>query len=609
MVILAVILISGNLFVDRWPTVLYHGDSNGYYLHVVSFFVNQDVGDYGQTIGSLKEEYPAYQDPRDDKYGIRRTPIGRNYIKYTLGVAVLEAPFFLLAHAYASFSDQYEANGWTKPYMLSVGFAPVAYVLFGLYLLIGILGRYFKKSTVVLTALALVLATNLFYHTNYVVMSHAFLFFLHALLIYLSIRFYEKPTFVRALVVGVTVGLIAITRVPEVLVALVPILWGIRKWKDLGARLRYFALEKPSYAVFAAAGFAAVFLIQITYWYYVSGQLVFNPYQGENFNFFAPKIYKGFFDFQNGWLIYTPIMAFSLYGLFRLRKGAEAAFWPTIVFVGLHAYIHYCYYAWTFFPGLGQRPMVETYPLLSFGLATAFALCLERKTVRWLPYLALVLFGILNLFQTWQMRRGIIWPERHNAAFYWETFGAFSRSLNSLRAYDTHQLQPKEDELELISTIHQDDFEHSGLYAEEQLSSDQAYAGKQSYYSPVLEQNLVESLSIPLSFEADWLKLSIMGFIVPNDLVWNRDLCMRMFAELKSEEGRNPRKRNIAISSHINNPTFSLWSAGSAGEWAEASFYVRLPKKADYTLRVFLKNEHGQKVYLDNFEVALYRKR
>ena len=37
---------------------------------------------------------------------------------------------------------------------------------------------------VAFTILALAVATNLFYHTNYVVMSHAFLFFLHALLIH-----------------------------------------------------------------------------------------------------------------------------------------------------------------------------------------------------------------------------------------------------------------------------------------------------------------------------------------------------------------------------------------------------------------------------------------
>jgi hypothetical protein len=35
-------------------STLYYGDPNGYYLHVVSFFVNQDVGDYDQTITSLQ---------------------------------------------------------------------------------------------------------------------------------------------------------------------------------------------------------------------------------------------------------------------------------------------------------------------------------------------------------------------------------------------------------------------------------------------------------------------------------------------------------------------------------------------------------------------------
>ncbi|MEL7426739.1 MAG: hypothetical protein AAFN81_27350 [Bacteroidota bacterium] len=606
--ILAVILVSGNLIIDRWPTELYKGDSNGYYLHVVSFFVNQDVGNYDQTIGSLKEEYPAYEDPREDKFGIRLTPIGRYYVKYTVGVSLLESPFFLLAHAYASVSDQYKATGWSKPYLLIVGFAPVVYVLIGLYLLIGILRRYYDKATVAITILALALATNLFYHTNYVVMSHAFLFFLHAALIHLSVSFYEQSSYSLALLVGLVVGLISITRVPEIIAALVPLLWGVKTWATLKERFLFFFVDNKRYLATAAFGFLMIFSIQLFYWNYVSGQLVFNPYQGETFNFFNPKIYKGFFDFQNGWLIYTPIMAFSLYGLFRLKNGSQAVFWPAVVFISLHAYIHYCYYAWTFFPGLGQRPMVETYPLLSFGLAAAFSLFFKRRSLRWLPFTSLIVFGALNLFQTWQMKKGVIWPERHNAAFYWETFGSLTPTLNSLRAYDTHQLQPEEGQIELKAVIHQDGFENRTQYADSQLSEKYAYEGAYSYYALTEEQTIINELSIPRTLEADWLKLSISAFIAPSEQIWDRDLCMRMFAELSNLNGKNPRKRNIAISPHIGNSTFSIWSTGSANEWGEASYFVKLPKSGEYALRVFLRNEHGQKLYLDNFEVALYGK-
>jgi hypothetical protein len=99
LLLIAIGYIGGNFVVDRWGKTLYYGDSNGYYLHVVSFFVNQDVGDYDKTITTLRQVNPDSSDPREDVYGIRLTDKGRRYIKYTVGVPLMEAPFFLLAHA------------------------------------------------------------------------------------------------------------------------------------------------------------------------------------------------------------------------------------------------------------------------------------------------------------------------------------------------------------------------------------------------------------------------------------------------------------------------------------------------------------------------------
>jgi len=93
-----IFLVAGNLLIDNWPKTLHHGDSNGYYLHVVSALLYQDVGDYSASIDSPKAVNPSADDPRTDIYGIRPTEKGRMYIKYTVGVPILEAPFFYLGH-------------------------------------------------------------------------------------------------------------------------------------------------------------------------------------------------------------------------------------------------------------------------------------------------------------------------------------------------------------------------------------------------------------------------------------------------------------------------------------------------------------------------------
>lgn len=605
--LIALFLITGNLLVDRWPDTLFYGDSNGYYLHLVSFFIHQDVGDYDETITTMRSINSDAPNPKADKFGMRLTPKGRYYIKYTLGVPLMETPFFLLAHAYAKGSDHYEANGWSRPYFFSIGFATVVYVTLGLYLLMGVLQRFFSEHIVWMVCLSLVLATNLFYHTNYVIMSHGFLFFQHCLLIWLTVRFWDKPGFGRFLLVGANVGLIALTRVPEVVVALVPVLWGVESWNSFRERITLF-LKNYSYLIAAVLGFFLVFGLQIYYWYFVSGQLVFNPYEGETFDFTNPKIYEGFFHFKNGWLLYTPIMAFAVFGLFVLRRFTKVPFWPVLSFFVLQAYIHYSYYAWTFFPGLGQRPMVETYPLLSFALAAGFAFFLKRKATVWLPFTVIVLFSALNLFQTWQMREGITWTERHNAAFYWETFGTLHSTLNSLRAYDTKELQPEEDQVQRIRTLHQTSFEDSTMVADSLRSRTFVKSGQYAYYHPQLYFTLAKNKAAEIR-DGDWLKIEIWAYMQDADQIYQRDAAMNLRIEFFDETGKRRKERNIKISPYLGNDTYSIWTSGIPNFWGKASFYTKIPRKLtpDWSYLVYLVNPYGQRLYLDDFEIALYK--
>ncbi len=606
LLVLAFILIAGNLWINRWPTNLYYGDSNGYYLHVVSFWVNQDVGDYDKTITTLREVNPASGDPREDEFGIRLTEKGRRYIKYTLGVPLMESPFFLLAHLYATISPKYEANGWTPPYLFVVGFAIIFYVLLGFYCLIDVLKNYFSDIVVTLVCLALVLATNLFYQTNYVTMSHGFLFAQHCLLIYLSHHFHRQPTWQKALGIGAAVGLIALTRVPEVISALVPLLWGVYNWKTFQERIQFF-LKHFHYLLLAGLGFLVVFSLQFAYWYYVSGHLVFNPYKGEGFNFLKPRFYNAFFHFKNGWLLYTPIMALSLVGLLLLRKYQRGLLLPIFSFVLFHAWIHYSYYVFSYFPGLGQRPMVETYPLLSFGLAACFATLLNKKFWSWLPYGAIAIFGLLNLFQTWQMAKGVTWSERHNAAFYWATFGTMKSSLNSLRAYDTKELQPEEEEITFVKTLFSQNFEDTSLI---HTTAANAFAGEKALLADQEFHTLLDKFALTDAQGGDWLKVSVQAYMPKEGLVGHRDYAQNLFIELYDKAGKRRKERNIKPSTHLGNTIFSIWTPGNKEQWGEASFYTKIPPSVldQGTAKIYIFNPSRQKLYLDDLKLELYRR-
>jgi len=235
------------------------------------------VGKYDKTIRTLRSVIPSSLDPGKGNYGIRSTEKGKKYIKYTLGVGVMETPFFLAAHAYAKLSNAYKADGWSLPYHFAIGFSIMFYVLIGFHLLIGILERYFTKTITALVVLAIAFATNLFYHATYVTMAHGFLFFDYCLLIYLTIRFYDTPNLQKALGIGAVIGLITLTRVPEVISVLIPLLWGVYNIRTLKERA-LFVTKYPKYLL-AFLSFLIVFSIQFVYWYYVSKSGQASKYQ------------------------------------------------------------------------------------------------------------------------------------------------------------------------------------------------------------------------------------------------------------------------------------------------------------------------------------------
>ena len=608
LLLIALVYFGGFFAHGRWKITLLLGDSNGYYMHVVSFFVNQDVGDYDKTITTLLKTNERAIDSRNDPYGIRLTEKGRRYIKYTLGVGVLETPFFLIGHLYAKLSKKYEANGWSLPYLLAVNLSTIIYLLIGFNLLIKILQRYFARGVTTLTVLAIAFATNLYYHAISLVMAHGFLFFLYCLLIYQTIHFYEKSNVKKALGLGATVGLITLTRVPEVVTVLVPLLWGIYNRETFINRW-IFLKDNYQLLLYAALSFLLVFSIQFVYWYYVSGKLVFNPYQGENFNFFDPHILKGWLLFRNGWLVYTPIMTFSLIGWIFLRKYLPEVQLAIFAVVGLVAYVHYSYYVWAYFPGLGSRPMIETYPLLAFGLAAFFAFCVKRKWLAWFPLTTVVLFTMLNMFQTWQQNTGLIWTERGNYAFYLASFGMTRPTLKSLRAFDSGQVQPDSSKLSFVKTIASDGFESNPKIPVDSTIS------RSDKYSLLETENFSSwksEITLADAKGGDWLRPRIFAYMKHEDQIWDRQNSPDLIVEIYDDNKNVIKWTSLKLSPHITKKgNYSIWFVGDPAIWGEAAYFIQLPKKINpnWTLKAYIWNQKNKKLYLDDFSIDLYRRK
>ncbi|MCB9316857.1 MAG: hypothetical protein H6569_12020 [Lewinellaceae bacterium] len=607
MALIVLIYTSSFLLLERWPTQAFGGDPWGYYAHLPSILLFEDVGNYQKTIDATAKYEPNMVDPRIDKYGVRETPIGKFCIKYPLGVAMLEVPFFTLGHAWAVWSaGAYDPDGFSRPYLLLAGLGGVFYAVLGLWLLWFILTRYFSKTTSAAMLLTIALGTNLFYFSVYNnIMSHVFLFFLHAALLLASIRFWEQPGGFRAMQIGAIAGLIAITRTQELIVAAIPVLWGVTNRSALIERWR-FLIRHWQLAGLAVLAFVLVLLPQLFYWKVVSGSWIYFSYQGETFDFKHPHIWGGLTSFTNGWLIYTPVMLFALLGLFRLPKTVPDAVWPTLIFLSLHLYITYSWWCWYYINGFGSRPMVETYALLALPLGAFWQWGTRYFWKKWANRIVITGFIILNLFQTWQLHKGILWTQETNRAYYFAIFGTIHPDRNALIAYESGESQPRKG-LTFQKKLAVTRFEDStSIYRTDQVAFSGKWAHKpEAEFSGGLEIHADTAKIKP----GDWLRISIQGFVPDTAKIWNRDHMALLCVEMSNSAGKTLKYRFLRISNKIGNKQNSIWDTGDTGYWGEAAFFVKTPRQfpADGTIKVYIWNPRAQQLIVDDLSVEFWR--
>jgi hypothetical protein len=166
----------------------FYGDAMGYYLYLPSTFIYHNFDNLASLPADrnfdpgIREFIAAYK-----AEGIL-SPKGYVVDKYTYGVALLELPFFLIAHTYEHLTGG-QANGYSSSYKWLIKIATIFYALLGLILIYRILSFFFSRDTSLISTLVIFLGTNLFWFTLYQSgMAHTQLFFLFALLIYTTIR-------------------------------------------------------------------------------------------------------------------------------------------------------------------------------------------------------------------------------------------------------------------------------------------------------------------------------------------------------------------------------------------------------------------------------------
>ncbi|MFO7614814.1 MAG: hypothetical protein R6W71_09270 [Bacteroidales bacterium] len=339
-----------------------------------------------------------------------------------MGLSVLYAPFFFPAHLLAE-SLGYEPNGYTNPYRAALIVSSVFYAFLGFIFLMKLMRRYFARREIAITILALGLGTNLYFYTTLEPpMSHAYSFFLFALFLLAVDSWLRKPVVGWAALMGVTIGLIVLVRPSNGIILLVLPLWNISSVKALRERFMLFFKKYRQITVMAILAFLLV-IPQLIYWKYITGSYLYYGYREERFFFNDPAFIQGLFSYRKGWLVYTPIMIFSLFGMVVMFFRNRGLFWPVATFTILNFYIVWSWWCWWYGGGFGQRVLIESYALMAFPFAAYTKLMFERKIiVRSLYLLLLAGFISLNIFQTRQYYKGVIHWDAMSREAYWNTY-------------------------------------------------------------------------------------------------------------------------------------------------------------------------------------------
>lgn len=340
-------------------------DGFGYYAYLPAVLIEQDLSLERFAGGDLPGQPPFWA-------MTFTTEDGRPVIKYTVGVALLSLPFFLVAHV-LSLCGAAPADGFSMPYQYAQILAGLFYGMMGLCALRCLLKRHFSIGTVGWTLLGTGFATNLYHYLVYdTAMSHAFSFGVISLFVGEIDRFGGRPSSWRkAAWLGSLMGAIFLLRIPNAIWwALLP-LYGIQGWRSAFENFRWW-IRSWRIGLCLFAGLVLTIFPQFLYWRMAIGSWFVYSYGDEHFNWGHPQMMNVLWSVDRGLFVWAPILFFAAIGGVTMGYRRPALWISLIILFPLNLYVVSSWYAWLYGGAFGHRIFVDSLALFGVGLAVVF---------------------------------------------------------------------------------------------------------------------------------------------------------------------------------------------------------------------------------------------
>jgi len=360
-------------FVNPWV----RGDGVGYYAYARAPLIGHNL-DFAYDYQSANESFrQARCEPDGTPKQQFRTVTGHLENHWTVGPAMLWSPFLLLAHggvlAARAFGSEVAADGYSAPYRLAMALATCLYGFLGFLISYRLAAKYAGRLWAFLATVAIwggsSLAVYMYFNPSW---SHAHSAFMCALYLWYWDSTRERRSLAQWLLMGVIVGLMLDVYYVNIMLVSILVIESAEQYAKL---LRSRPVAWPSVAQLAwrQALFGFVVLVVmiptfVTRWIVYGGPFKTGYLSLRDFLWDSPVFLSILFSSNHGLLSWTPLILFSIAGLFLLAWRVPRVGGPFLAgFLAFYAFLAF-YPDWAGISSFGNRFFSSMTPLFVLGL-------------------------------------------------------------------------------------------------------------------------------------------------------------------------------------------------------------------------------------------------
>jgi hypothetical protein len=383
----------------NWPYKI-ESDGKYYYQYLVSGFYD---GDFDFTNNYRTPKYD-WMHLKIDHYELKDqvNPITKRPTNlFTLGQSILWTPFFLITRisgfGLRLLGFQVDTNPWGKFFQYSIMYSAVIYTLITLFLLYRLLNRYFDKTPSIYATWLILFSTNLLYYVVFESsMSHVYDLFTYVLFIFLFIKAIESPSIAIYVFLAIAGALHILVRTQNVVTII------------LFSALLFvipLTMQRKLPSLKLTGIYLGMLLLGLLPIPLLNTYLFGNPFtipQGTGFlDLKNPKIFEVLFSLRNGlfsthpslFIAFFSFLVFLFYATKTMDRKETFFFLAMLIGFILQVYINSTTSDWWGGESFGQRRLISSFPLFTFGFAY-----LTQYLQKLSPVLCVFMIGIASIY-------------------------------------------------------------------------------------------------------------------------------------------------------------------------------------------------------------------